>query len=626
MNRLKTGKILQMPSADQQGSVSETEARNEVRIQARDWNAYRDQLAAAAGRSAPEQEPAQQAAAGKVGAKVEEKAGPTRDAPQDVVKLSKGEPVAGATASDAKAASRVRALEEELVARDKAVKDASERVAKLEKTVKDLQALLEIKNKGLAELQKPAAAPAPATAPPAAPTPTPAPAPAPAPVTETKPAPAPDPAAPAAPKSEPAPPKVPPAPTKPKPVAKPSVPPPEPSLLDRVMDQTAYIGAGVGALLLIGALAVRAVKRRRESKSDSEDSGPARAGASAAAYSGTDTDLRMASPRAASDNADEVDPLAEAEIFLAYGRDAQAEELLKEALAATPRRHEVHVKLLQIYAKRKDVKAFEQLARELQQQTGGSGDLWDQATRLGYQIDPDNPRYAAGRQTGTDAAATTTVATAAAENVDFNIGFEDAPSATATDIDLGDSDLEKTQIFNPAESFASPDAMDMTPGTSTVVNLDIDLPTTAEPEPAKQAESGGGVIDFDFDLNALAPSTAAPESAVESSTAASGGIDFDMGSLSLGSAGEPQLASSPAAPEIDLSGISLDLGTETAPITSPTGKDDRWYDVQTKFDLAKAYQEMGDKDGARDILKEVLQEGDAEQKAAAQAVLSSLGA
>ena len=58
----------------------------------------------------------------------------------------------------------------------------------------------------------------------------------------------------------------------------------------------------------------------------------------------------------------------------------------------------------------------------------------------------------------------------------------------------------------------------------------------------------------------------------------------------------------------------------------PSGKDDHWYDVQTKFDLAKAYQEMGDKDGAREILKEVVQEGDAEQKAAAQAVLTTLDA
>ena len=97
-----------------------------------------------------------------------------------------------------------------------------------------------------------------------------------------------------------------------------------------------------------------------------------------------------------------------------------------------------------------------------------------------------------------------------------------------------------------------------------------------------------------------------------------------MSGLSADAPAEPQMEVSQARPELDLSGISLDLGTETAPAISPTGKDDHWYDVQTKFDLAKAYQEMGDKDGAREILREVLQEGDAEQKIAAQSVLTSL--
>ena len=81
-----------------------------------------------------------------------------------------------------------------------------------------------------------------------------------------------------------------------------------------------------------------------------------------------------------------------------------------------------------------------------------------------------------------------------------------------------------------------------------------------------------------------------------------------------------------AASGIDLSGISLDLGAEpkAVPASVSSGKDDHWYDVQTKFDLAKAYQEMGDKDGAREILKEVMSEGDTEQKAAALAVMSEL--
>jgi pilus assembly protein FimV len=79
------------------------------------------------------------------------------------------------------------------------------------------------------------------------------------------------------------------------------------------------------------------------------------------------------------------------------------------------------------------------------------------------------------------------------------------------------------------------------------------------------------------------------------------------------------------ATDLDLSGISLDLGD--SPTVMPTGgaKDEKWYDVQTKFDLAKAYQEMGDKEGAREILEEVITEGDAEQQSAARELLDALG-
>ncbi len=53
--------------------------------------------------------------------------------------------------------------------------------------------------------------------------------------------------------------------------------------------------------------------------------------------------------------------------------------------------------------------------------------------------------------------------------------------------------------------------------------------------------------------------------------------------------------------------------------------DGQWHDAATKLDLAKAYQEMGDVEGAREILQEVLHEGDAEQKKEAQAIIAKLG-
>lgn len=47
-------------------------------------------------------------------------------------------------------------------------------------------------------------------------------------------------------------------------------------------------------------------------------------------------------------------------------------------------------------------------------------------------------------------------------------------------------------------------------------------------------------------------------------------------------------------------------------------------EVGTKLDLARAYMDMGDPDGARSILKEVLQEGSVSQKQEAQRLIDTL--
>jgi pilus assembly protein FimV len=72
--------------------------------------------------------------------------------------------------------------------------------------------------------------------------------------------------------------------------------------------------------------------------------------------------------------------------------------------------------------------------------------------------------------------------------------------------------------------------------------------------------------------------------------------------------------------------VSFDLGSQQIKEAAQPAPahDDHWYDVQTKFDLAKAYQEMGDKEGAREILAEVIKEGDAQQQAEAKALLEKL--
>jgi pilus assembly protein FimV len=93
-----------------------------------------------------------------------------------------------------------------------------------------------------------------------------------------------------------------------------------------------------------------------------------------------------------------------------------------------------------------------------------------------------------------------------------------------------------------------------------------------------------------------------------------------------GSAVEPALDRGDLAVEADLEEESLD-DLEFEAVT--TADDDFEFQdegdsANTKLDLARAYVDMGDADGARDILKEVMDEGNSDQQQKAQAMLESL--
>jgi len=128
------------------------------------------------------------------------------------------------------------------------------------------------------------------------------------------------------------------------------------------------------------------------------------------------------------------------------------------------------------------------------------------------------------------------------------------------------------------------------------------------------------VTSVDFNLDITGSSEAKSAGAAPS---ADGGLDFDI-SLDLGGEEKKPEPDKTAAP-MDLSSISLDLGIAGEPSGSPAGTDPKWQEVATKLDLAKAYEEMGDKDGARELLNEVLKDGDSVQKGQAQQLLAKLG-
>jgi pilus assembly protein FimV len=204
---------------------------------------------------------------------------------------------------------------------------------------------------------------------------------------------------------------------------------------------------------------------------------------------------------------------------MAYGRDAQAEEILLDALKNEPTRHAIQVKLLEIYAQRKSLKQFETQASELYAQTGGVGGEWEKAAAMGRKLDPANPIY--GGKTGAEApeseagAATTVGAAAVAAGA---VAFA-ATSASAEPQDAEADKLHDTWAMPSAMNRIEPNQVDAEGGATTIV-----LPA----DKAAQAAAPQGVADdLVLDLPELdtAPAPKAPETeAFEPS-----GLDFDLG-------------------------------------------------------------------------------------------------
>jgi pilus assembly protein FimV len=680
MNRLKAGKILSIPTAEEARQVDKSEARREIVAQAADFNSYRNKLAALAQSAPAAQSNAGQASSGKIAPKVADSAPKT--VAGDKLEVSKSEAAKDGNAKGAPLQGRLTAIEEDLIARDRALREANSRVGDLEKNLNDLKKLAELKSQAGAAVQNqadaskqgaaPAAdnAPVPAqTAPSAATNPTP---------TNGGVLPAPTGEAGKSPVAVEA--------AKP-PVAKPAAPvaapPAEPGFMEEY-DLPLKVGAVVA---LFGAyFGVMALRRRRQkpvefvepmtasslSANSVFSSGPEDSNVSKSAP----TDYSVSQPSTVSQD-EPIDPIREADTFLAFGRDVQAENTLLEGLAADPGRHAIHVKLLEIYAGRRSTMQFNTLAQDLRDQTGGSGPEWEQAFAMGQALDPNNPLY----QTQTEAPpvvdteatmvfsappSTSAVAEASApievsSGLDFDLGLDgdeapasaEASKADGVNIDF-DLDLDAESTASAAVPAADAAGLD--------IDFDLDAPSAQSGTPLATLDAGSG-MDIDFELNAPPPASAAPTEAsvaalvadasdisfdlempsvkpeagappevaidmalpmvdtpAPSASASDMDFDFDLGTVKLDSSPLAGKLDTPAP--LDLGGISLELDS---PLAASTAAADDNPDAATKLELALAYEDMGDRDGARELLSEVLNEGGASQKAAAKARLDQLG-
>ena len=377
---------------------------------------------------------------------------------------------------------------------------------------------------------------------------------------------------------------------------------------------------------------------------------------------------------------DQADPLAEADFHMAYGLYDQAVDLVRMALTKEPQRHDLKLKLAEIHFVAGDTNQFLTVARELKKQLG-SGSDWDRIVIMGRQLAPDEPIFAGAVQDagvdlslegGDNLVDLDLLSTPDGdEGLDIDLGKVAAASAdseptgenTALEFDLGDGSV----------SFSTTQEISGREGGGTIEMPTLELPSSETPTIETPALKAGQQAARDRMQPATPDSTAEmaiddlgldlgdldnlPD--IDDATAIATGMHDDLTQIAEryestevlprnaaddedeGTALMPRDGGATAIlPAIDFGEIDLDIGEATeADDDSPTVRDTlataqmpqlsqlepvTMSEVGTKLDLARAYMDMGDPDGARNILQEVLAEGSASQKQEARRLIDSL--
>jgi pilus assembly protein FimV len=536
INRLRSGVILNLPTGDQASESSAEEAREIVQAQSKDFNSYREKLAASARTN--KQDAPNRGASGSIQTQVQDKK--TGDATPDKLTLSKG--ALGSNVADQVA--------EKLIQQDQAQKarELSKNLADLEKLSKEAQASNETKASAAAATASalssgvPPASSAPvssasssaisAASSPETPISTPLAAPAeqltaiPAISGVT----------------------TPPAPASNEEAA-------EADVLDRVLNDpiTPLVAGGlISALFGLGVFKFIRARARRNADDNPLLSPPSVAG-------GSDSGADDANSSALKEVKKSI-ALSQADIMLTYGREAQAILLLKSAIEQEPERTELHLKLAGIYAKSEQVAEFEQVALQVQAVTGGSGAEWEALCTLGQALDSQNPLY-------------------------FN-GVSPVPLAAETP----HSDTK------PEQDEAPEDPPEIAPEkVSTRVEEDI------IDQPPLDNQS------LEDMLNSL------PDMDLNTSDLDSADLDEEVAEQAATTAAEPL--------QFDMSAISLDLAVPS----SGEAADSDQQAFETKLALAEEFNAIGDVEGARTMIEDIIAQASGDMKAKAEEALSKLG-
>jgi pilus assembly protein FimV len=342
------------------------------------------------------------------------------------------------------------------------------------------------------------------------------------------------------------------------------------------------------------------------------------------------------------------DVLGQAQSHINAGRLNQAAALLEDGVKQEPQRSDLRLKLMEVYGQQGDRDAFVAQERKLV----ANGDNFAQVEKLKSRF-PAMALVAAG-----GIAAAAVAAELDAQYVkDLLLDEPQAPAPepapldddldSAFDLSLDDLDTIKPLAPAPEPEVTALADLDEFPldddlsfesvlqqqteikeNLDDLSDFDLDLDLGAEPSPAMLAED-----DFLLDLDdgvkdfPVAETPAVPDVALDDLDLPA---DFDL-SLADETGTPDAFAAELDDVNAELESLSNSIGEPTFTEADAALGDDDDFDflsgtdeAATKLDLAQAYIDMGDSDGARDILNEVVSEGNAEQKTEAREMLSRL--
>ena len=257
---------------------------------------------------------------------------------------------------------------------------------------------------------------------------------------------------------------------------------------------------------------------------------------------------------------EDVDPIGEADIYLSLGNYSQAEGILLPAIVETPDDASLRLKLLEVYVSAKDLEKFDDQRQDLMALNDSHADA--KAASLRAELVPE-------------------------------AAFEDTEESL-DDVVLDFSGLEsETEVDEPA--------LDETPD---VTEDSID---TEKPE-----EDGASEFELDLDLESVDLDSLSLD------------IDADMESIELDdkalSVDLDEPSKEPAAKFVPDGSLENDFDDFDNDLDVLAGEDE----CSTKLELAQAYLDMGDPDSAKDILDEVVSQGDDSQQDQARKLLESV--